>query len=142
VNRPRPLLAAAVLVVAAAALLGWTVVERTIADRDLRASSAALRTENVRLAAAQADVAPRPGEVGAGGSLSAQPTSILRMADLDTQSVRTIDTAVDAGLRGDVSAYDDAVAKFNESNASYAFALEVLRTQVNEVVVGLDPLTR
>ena len=136
------LVTASVLVVVAAALVGWTVVERVVADRDLRNARHATVVERARAEQASAALAGARGAVRAVPGLAALPSSLRHVADLDTASVSALEAAVDAGLRGDLVDYNAAVARLNALNPDYDAALESLRVQINAAVVGLDPLTR
>jgi len=136
------LVAASLLVVVAAALAAWTVVERVVADRDLRDARHASSVETARAAQARAALATTRAAVRAVPSLATLPASLRQVADLDTRSVSAIEAAVDAGLRGDVAAYNAAVGNLNALNPDYDTALEALRVQVNAALLALDPLTR
>ncbi len=88
-----------------------------------------------RLAAARATVASVRAQ------LDAIPAELTQVADLEQQDVALVQAAFDAGKKGDVPAYNEAVTKRNVLAPQVDAAVEKLRTDVNAVLMALATIT-
>jgi len=73
--------------------------------------------------------------------LDAIPADAQQVTDLQQQDVALIQAAFDAGKKGDVPAYNEAVNKRNALAPQVDAAVEKLRTDVNPVLLALAKVT-
>jgi hypothetical protein len=135
------LIAAAVMVVAAAAALVWSISARQNANAALHDAEAALTPERSRHTDAMTQLTKDQAAVR---DLQPQMDAVTAAADavapLDDQSLAAVKAAVAAGLGGDIATYNTAVAQLNALNPAQDAALEHLRVQINALVIALEPL--
>jgi hypothetical protein len=135
------LIAAAVMLVAAAGALVWSISVRQDADAALHDAEAALTRERSLHTDAMTQLTKDHAGVRA---LQPQMDAVTAAADavapLDEQSLAAVKAAVTAGLGGDIAGYNTAVAHLNALNPAQDAALEQLRVQINALLVALEPL--
>ncbi len=135
------LIAAAVMAVAAAGALVWSISARQDARAALHDAERALAVQHARATDATAQLAKDQAAVRA---LQPQADGVTAAADavvpLDDQSLAAVKEAVAAGLAGDIAGYNSAVARLNAGNSAQDAALEQLRGQLNALVVALASL--
>ena len=88
-----------------------------------------------RLAVAHATVAAVRAQ------LDAIPAELTQVADLEQRDTDLVRAAYDAGKKGDVPAYNEAVTKRNVLAPQVDAAIEKLRTDVNAVLTALATIT-
>jgi len=135
------LIAAAVMVVAAAGMLVWSISDRQDAQATLHNAQDGLARESSRNTDATAQL--RKAQAAARGlqpPIAAVTAAADAVAPLDDQSLAGVKAAGAAGIGGDVAGYNTAVAQLNAANPGHDAALEQLRVQVNALVIALDPL--
>ena len=128
------------LVLVAAGALVWAKREQDDAQRHrtaLETELAVRRDANTpdKLAATSAAIASvRP-------QLDVIPGDVQQVTDLQQQDIALIQAAYDAGKKGDVPGYNDAVNKRNALAPQVDAAVEKLRTEVNPVLLALAKVT-
>jgi len=88
-----------------------------------------------RLASARAAI------TGVRQQIDTLPAESSRVAELCDQDAALVKAALDAGTRGDLAAYNDAVAERNDLAPQVDAAVEKLRTDVNAVLEALATAT-
>ena len=73
--------------------------------------------------------------------LDALPAELQQVTDLQAQDVALVRAALDAGKRGDVPAYNEAVNKRNLLAPQVDAAIEQLRNDTNAVLLALAQVT-
>jgi hypothetical protein len=132
---------AAVMVVAAAGALIWSIAARQDARAALHTAEVSLAHERSRSTDGAAQLTKaRVAARGLRSQMDAVTTAADAVAPLDDQSLAAVKAAVAAGIAGDVAGYNAAVAQLNASNPGHDAVLEQLRVHVNTLVVALDPL--
>ena len=123
---------------AALAALMWARSDRDDARQRKADVEAVLRGHagtSDRLTATQVAIA------GVRSQLSALPAESTRVADLSEQDAALVRAALDAGAKGDVQAYNEAVTKRNDLTPQVDAAVDKLRTDVNTVLEALATVT-
>jgi len=128
------------LVLVAAGALVWAKREQDDAQRQrtrLETELAVQRDANTpdKLAATSAAIASVRAQ------LDVIPGDAQQVTDLQQQDVVLIQAAYDAGKKGDVPAYNEAVNKRNTLAPRVDAAVEKLRTDVNPVLLALAEVT-
>ena len=88
-----------------------------------------------RLASARAAIS------GVRAQLDALPAESTHVADLTEQDAALVQSALDAGAKGDLDAYNAAVAKRNDLAPQVDAAVEKLRVDTNAVLEALAVAT-
>ena len=132
--------AAFVAALAAGAALVWANGERDDAERHRAGVEAVLvvrRGEGSpdRLAGTRAAITGVRAQLG-----ELSPES-KHAADLVQQDAALVQAALDAGAKGDVAAFNEAVTKRNQLAPQVDAAVEQLRSDVNAVLVALATVT-
>lgn len=132
---------AALMVVAAAGVLVWSIAAREDARAALHTAEVSLAHERSRSTDATAQLTKAQAAArGLRSQMDAVTSAADAVAPLDDQSLAAVKAAVAAGIAGDVAGYNTAVAQLNAANPGHDAALEQLRVQVNTLVIMLDPL--
>jgi hypothetical protein len=129
-----------VFALAAAGALVWAnrEADAATAHREVVRAALAANTNGAaadRLAAASATVASVRAQV------DAIPAELTQVADLEQRDTALVRAAYDAGKKGDVPAYNEAVTKRNVLAPQVDAAVEKLRTDVNVVLTALATIT-
>jgi hypothetical protein len=135
------LVVALVAAVAAGGALVWARQDRADAQHRRSAVAAALaehegRGAPDRLAATRATIS------GVRRQLGAIPAESTAVADLSEQDAQLVQAALAAGVKGDLAAYNDAVAKRNDLAPKVDAAVEKLRVDVNAALDALAAVTK
>jgi hypothetical protein len=132
---------ALLLALGGAAFLVLSVQEHDDARDQLagaRRELASARTNSSRdtkaLAKVQATIGSVKDQLGAIGQ------GAIPVADLDQRDLDAVRAAVQAGLAGDVTAYNAAVDQRETLDPQHDAAVEQLRQQANAVITALDQL--
>jgi hypothetical protein len=140
----RPLVVAVVvallLVAAGAAAVVWAQRER----EDARLEKTRLATElAVSSDAGSRDrlASTRNAIASVRAQIDAISGELKQVTDLQAQDVALVQAALDAGKKGDVPAYNEAVGKRNDLAPQVDASIEKLRTDVNTVLLALARLT-
>jgi hypothetical protein len=133
--------AALVLALGGAAFLVLSVQEHNDARDELartRRELAAARSASSRDTKALTTVQNTIASVN--DQLTAIGTGAVPVADLDQGDLDAVRAAVQAGLAGDVTAYNAAVDQREALDPQHDTAVEQLRQQANAVIAALNPL--
>jgi hypothetical protein len=132
---------AAVLAALSAAFVVVSMHERDDARRSLRRARVVLRSERAANAHVASNLAhARQTARGLAQQLAAIPGVADGIAALDDRDLELVRAAVQAGLAGTVSDYNEAVDQHNALDALHDAALERLRVEINSLIVALDAL--
>jgi hypothetical protein len=74
--------------------------------------------------------------------LTAVDAGAAAVADLDAQDLAAVQSAIDAGLRGDLAAYNAAVDQRAALDGEHDAKVEDLRQKVNALIAALDEFSR
>ena len=132
------LVVAVVAALAATGALVWARNDRDDARRHRADVEAALLVQAGtpdRLASARAAIS------GVRAQLDAFPEESNHVVELSEQDAALVQAALDAGTKGDVAAYNEAVNKRNLLAPQVDAAVEKLRTDVNAVLAALATVT-
>jgi hypothetical protein len=130
-----------ILALGAAAFLVESLRERDDARTELARARVELRTARATSSSDAADLADAQETVQAlHGQLTAVADGATAIGALDDQDLAAVGAAVQAGLAGDLAAYNSAVDQRSALDPEHDAALEQLRQQVNTVITALDAL--
>jgi hypothetical protein len=135
-------LVAFVLAIVAVAFLVFSVEQRDDARADLASAQLALRTDRAGSSQAATDLAAAQRELRAlEPKLPAVDPEAAAIAKLDGQDLDSVRAALQAGLAGDLDAYNHAVDQRAALDPEHDAALEQLRQQANAMITALDQVT-
>jgi hypothetical protein len=132
---------ALVLALGAVAFLVFSVGQRDDAHADLAAAQVALRDE--RASSSAPAIALATGHRALSALQPQLPTaaaSAAAIAKLDEQDLEAVRAALQAGLAGDLAAYNRAVDQRAALDPAHDAALERLRQQLNAIITALDQI--
>jgi hypothetical protein len=133
---------AVVLALAAAAFLVVSVRARETARTDLAHARHALHVERTTSSVdAQTLNRSRHAVQSIGPRLTALMSGGATIAKLDDQDLATVRAALQAGLAGNLDAYNAAVDQRSSLDSQHDTSVEQLRQQANTVIGVLDLLT-
>ncbi len=141
VFRVRLLMAGLALVVAglAVALLVQSWRDRDDARHDLAAARVALADERSISSASGAELRSAHRIIATiEDQLPAVPPAATAIAKFDAQDLDAVRAAVQAGLAGDLGAYNQSVDQRDVVDPQHDVALEQLRKQANAIITALD----
>ncbi len=131
-----------VLALGAAAFLVQSLRERDDARQELARARVELQHARSRTSAEARDLTVAQDAVqGLHAQLSDITDDASTIGSLDDQDLDAVRAAVQAGLAGDLGAYNAAVDRRAASDPAHDEALERLRQHVNSVLPVLDPLS-
>jgi Tfp pilus assembly protein PilV len=134
-------LVALVLALGAVAFLVVSLRERDDARADLAASQAALRAARATSSTAATDLAAaRRTLAQLRQQLTVVGPAAAALGTLDEQDLASVRAALEAGLAGNLDAYNQAVDQRSAIDPQHDAALEQLRQQVNAIITALDEI--
>ncbi|MDQ1430734.1 MAG: hypothetical protein QOF40_1336 [Actinomycetota bacterium] len=146
-RRPRPGLrlaassVALLLAAGAVAFLVWSDGQRNDARDDLTAAQVALRQERASSSAPAMALATAHRALAAlQPQLPTVSPSAAAIGKLDEQDLASVRAALQAGLAGDLGAYNRAVDQRAALDPAHDAAVERLRQQVNAIITALDQI--
>jgi hypothetical protein len=130
---------ALVLALLGAAFLGWSIWQHREARDDLSAvrTQLAHRRENTS-ADAQALQREQARVDGVRTQLAALGDGAAKLSELDQQDLDAVRAAVQAGLAGDLAAYNKAVDQRTGLDPEHDTLVDQLRQQANAVITALS----
>jgi hypothetical protein len=133
---------ALVLALGAAAFLVLSVRQRNEARTDLAHAQVALRRARATSSRDGRDLTRARHAVGAvRDQLATITTGASAIGKLDDQDRDAVRSAVQAGLAGNLDAFNTAVDELASLDPEHDTALEQLREQVNAAITALDQVT-
>ena len=132
-------LVALVVALAAVGFLVLSLRQRDDARHDLAAVRTALRTERATSSTAATDLTAAHKALQAlVQPLGTVGPSAAAIAKLDQQDLDAVKAALEAGLAGDLAAYNAAVDQRGVIDPEHDATVEQLREQVNTIITVLD----
>jgi hypothetical protein len=130
---------ALMLAVGAMVVLVVSLHARDDARADLAAARVALRRERAASSTSATALAAAHGVLsGLGTQLPTVGPEATAIAELDDQDLTAVRAALQAGLTGDLDAYNQAVDQRDTLDPEHDTALEQLRQQANAIITALD----